>query len=141
MGQHRSEFSPAALTYFGSHAIAPALAAEVGVIERENAIVWPCQDVQGRPLPRARSLSDGGRKVAQAAGRSPAPWWPKGRPDRAAAVLITEGEADGLAAVCALQGAPEAVAGYEVVAMPGAASPARRLAGDLLACACRFAVI
>jgi hypothetical protein len=129
-----TRFSDPVLAYFREHAINPAVAAEVGVIGNAGAITYPCRDTRGDPLPRTRHLTEGGPKVTQAAGQSPAPWWPRGKPDRAHSVLVTEGESCALAAVCALRDDDPFVGDYHVVSMPGSQSPVRRLVADLVAC-------
>jgi hypothetical protein len=136
-----SRFSSPVLKYFREHAVDPAVAAELGVTERPGEIIYPTRDIRGDPLLRSRLLAGGGPKFAQARGRSPAPWWPCGKPDRARGVIVTEGEVDGLAAICALRQAPGIFSSYEVVSAPGTGFPARRLVGDLVATEAEFVVL
>jgi len=134
-----SGFSRPTLDYFVVHAIDPDLAAMVGVTEADGRIVWPCRDASGQELPRRRRLDPEpgvGPKVTQPAGRTPAPWWPLGRPERASAVLVCEGEPDALAAASALRTAPEALR-LAVVGLPGSSARLALLAGDLVACECK----
>ncbi len=53
-------------------------------------------------------------------------WWPAGRAEPGAEVLLCEGEPDALAALSALNGIPVAVA-----ALPGTGIPAERITGEL----------
>lgn len=99
-----SSFSAQAIAYFVGHAIDPRLAWECGVRERDNAIVWPTVDADGRYSPRRRILADGpGPKVRGRRNRSLGVWWPLGRPGRVDGdVLICEGESDAMAAASLL---------------------------------------
>ncbi|MGI8624497.1 MAG: AAA family ATPase [Solirubrobacteraceae bacterium] len=137
-----SVFSRGAHDYFAAHGATGDYAARVGVGEEAGCIVFPTRDLSGDPLPRRRRLdpADDGPKFSQPRGRSPATWWPEGRPDRAKAVLVVEGEPDALAAACAMADAPEAVR-MPVVGVPGAGFPLRRLVGDLVACGTAVAVL
>ena len=122
-------YSQAARDYFDAHAIAPELAATVGVHERAGQLRFPCAAADGLTYYRERSLNGGPAKVKQPPGRPLALWWPLGRPRRAEAVLVSEGESDALAALEPLS--ESRFGALEVVAIPGAGFPPKRLAEQL----------
>jgi hypothetical protein len=131
----RGGYSAAALAYFAAHAIDPAVAAEVGVTEAGEGIVYPYRDGDGT-YERRRSLNGAGAKTLQPSGRPLACWWPGARSGEV--VLVCEGESDALAALSAINDAgnlhPAAEALLRelvVVAVPGASFPAARLADEL----------
>ena len=130
-------FSELALDYFAKHAIDPALAAELGVTERGGSLIYACIDEKG-PFERSRKLSDNPEKKTMQPKRPLVCWWPGGRPEQAARVLVCEGEPDALAALSAIARAdslPEApkelLRDLSVVALPGASFPAERLVEEL----------
>jgi hypothetical protein len=66
-------------------------------------------------------------------------WWPLGRPEYAPALLLTEGEADALAAISALAARPvAALPEYAVGALPGTGFPVKRLVAELRQAEARF---
>jgi Protein of unknown function (DUF3631)/Toprim-like len=127
-------FSDRALGYFVSHGIDPAVAAEVGVSERGDSLIFSCADAAGA-FERVRPLGDGPAKVRQPRGRQLVCWWPDGRPGTATQVLVCEGESDALAALSAIRAsrgiAGEILADVQVVAVPGASFPVARLVDEL----------
>ena len=129
----RASYGPQVLAYFAAHAIDPVLAAELDVRERGGALIYPYGDATG-PFERVRPLGTGA-KTRQPPGRKLCCWWPAGRPERAAGVLVYEGEGDGLAAETARRAsrgiAREILDGVQVVVVPGASFPVDRLAGEL----------
>jgi len=122
-------YSQAARDYFDAHAIAPELAATVGVHEREGQLHFPYVAPDGSTYYRERSLNGGPAKVKQPPGRPLTVWWPLGRPPGAEAVLVCEGESDALAALEPLS--ESRFAATAVVAIPGTGFPAGRLAEQL----------
>jgi hypothetical protein len=114
-----------AAAYLAEHAIDPAIAEEVGVRVESDALIFPGG--------RVRSLNGAGPEVRQPKGRPLAAWWPRGRPDEASLVLVTEGESDGLAAVSWLPATPDCAGlrGLPVVAIPGTGFPIARLVEEL----------
>lgn len=133
-----AEFSEPAREYFRAHAIDPIVAQRVGVSERAGALIYSCEDGDGK-FERRRPLA-GERKQKTLQPRRPlALWWPAGRPARARRVLVCEGEPDALAALSAIAAetsarAAAAVLGdLAVVAVPGTGFPVKRLAEQLQA--------
>ncbi len=128
-----STFSPAAIDYLAAREIDPQLAATLGVRERRGSLRFPCRAADGSSYERERILNGvGPAKVKQPARQPLTLWWPLGRPARADAVLVTEGESDALAALEPLS--ESRFAALETVAVPGTGFPAERLAADLVAC-------
>jgi hypothetical protein len=129
-------FSEPTLTYFREHGIDAALAAEVGVNERDGDLIYPYRDSDGA-FERVRSLAPGVAKVKQPSGRPLTCWWPLGRPTTLGTVLVCEGESDTLAALSAIRRqqthpAAQAILGaLTVVGVPGASFPVDRLAEEL----------
>lgn len=125
-------WSDAVIEYFRAHAIDQAIAAQVGVLERNSCLVFPYQDADGA-FERVRKI---GGKTRQPSGRPLCCWWPTGRPERLETVLVCEGESDVLAALTAVRHASDPVpkellGALTVVAVPGASFPADRLAEEL----------
>jgi Toprim domain-containing protein len=121
-------WSSAALELFGSHAIPPEIAAELG---------WS-EPVPGEMLEygngRRRSLNGAEPKVRQPRGQRLAVYWPGERPEAPPpGVLVVEGETDGAAALSALRATPKAAGmdGLVVAAVPGTGFPVTRLAEEL----------
>jgi len=136
-------YGPPARDYFRSHAIDPRLAHELGVRERDGAIVYCCTDAKGA-FERVRRLDGRGPKL-KGPRRPLACWWPRGRPDRAEFVLISEGESDALAALSAIGsatgGARSVLSEVTVVCVPGTGFPAARLAEELTRVGARQALL
>ena len=122
----RLEFSPAVAGYLERHAVDPGLAHELGVRSDRDAIVYPYTTPLGESYTRRRDLTDERKVTKQPSGEPLVLWWPAGRPEPGAEVLLTEGEPDALAALSALNGNTIAVA-----ALPGTAIPADRVTGEL----------
>ena len=116
-------FSDKALEYFARHRIQPSIAQEVGVEEAGDNIVYP----RGR----RRSLRPGGHTV-QPSGQPLKVWWPRGR-QPSEAVLLCEGESDGLSAESHRPGIPSeaGLPPLSVVAVPGTGFPVQRLVDEL----------
>lgn len=114
----------AALTYFASRAIDPAVAEKAGVRQQGTWLAFP----NGR----SRNLGGDGPRFLQAKGKALDAWVVRpGAPD----VLCCEGESDALAACSSLPASPIPF-GYHkslaVVAIPGTGYPVHRL-GEKLA--------
>ncbi|HKH14529.1 MAG TPA: toprim domain-containing protein [Solirubrobacterales bacterium] len=122
----RLDLSPAVRGYLERHAVDPGLAYELGVRARGDAIVYPVDPPLGEPYVRVRDLSDEKKRTMQPKDTPLTLWWPAGRPDPGAEVLLCEGEPDALAALSALNGRPTAVAG-----LPGTEIPADRVTAEL----------
>jgi hypothetical protein len=119
-------FSEGALAFFASRAIRPEIAAEVGVREEGDDLIFPGE--------RRRSLNGtGAAKVRQPKGKSLTAWWPNGRPEPGAAGIVFEGETDGLAGVSWLPMAPGQARLDDIapVVIPGTGYNAKRLAAEL----------
>jgi Toprim-like len=130
----RVGWSSAALAFLRCRGITPEVAAQVGVREVDDILVFPFVAPDGSTFDRRRSLKGSGpAKVLQPNGEPLTAWWPEGRPvEPPAAVLACEGETDALAAVSALRSAPSVpVEGLAVLAVPGTGYPVKRLADEL----------
>lgn len=108
--------------YLAARAIDPTVATSLGVKIRGDLIVFP----NGR-----RRRFGEGAKILGAKGQPLRGWWLQRAARRDA--LVCEGEADALAAVCALRQAPQVtgLSDLPVLCVPGTAYPLERLAGDL----------
>ena len=122
----RLDFSPAVAGYLQRHAVDPELAYGLGVRSDRDSIVYPVTTPRGETYCRRRDLTDERKITRQPSGEPLVLWWPAGRPEPGAEVLLTEGEPDALAAISALNGRPVAVA-----ALPGTEIPADRVTGEL----------
>jgi hypothetical protein len=140
-----ARYSEPALRFLVARAIEPEVAAELGVTERGDAIVFPYTARDGTTFERSRSLNGAGpAKVRQPTGQPLDAWWPAARPsgDDARLVLVTEGESDALAAICALRVGPLAeLRDLPVLAIPGTGYPVDRLADELAAVGAREALL
>jgi Protein of unknown function (DUF3631)/Toprim-like len=120
----RLEFSPATRRYLEEHAVDPQLAHELGVRSDHDVIVYPYTTPRGGSYTRRRNLAD--KITKQPKGEPLILWWPDGRPDPGANVLLCEGEPDALAALSARNGYPVSVA-----ALPGTEIPLDRVTAEL----------
>lgn len=109
-----------ALELFRSHAIDPDVASAVGVREEAGHLVYPTGKRRG--FNGTGHLNQLGKQVK--------PWWVNGR-DAGSAVLVTEGETDGLAATSALTATPSPFANLPALALPGCQYPPEKLAKGL----------
>src|SRR3954452_1622887 len=100
-GGRSAPFTQAALDYFDEHGITPAVAERYSVREDCGALVFPWSDIEGRKSWRRRSLNGKGPRWRAEGGHSPGLWWPTGRPERSAVMLVCEGGSDALAALSA----------------------------------------
>lgn len=119
-----SEWSAEALAFFKARAIDPAVAHEAGVRQNGSGLIYP----------HGRTRAYSGHSM-QPNGVKPRGWWVRPQTNGSHAVLICEGETDGLAAASALASSPEAPGFRDlpVLAIPGIQaippdSIARRLA-------------
>jgi hypothetical protein len=109
-----NRYTDHALAFFGSRGIDPAVAAELGVVQDGDDLIFP-------PVGRRRNLNGAGpAKVRQPRGKRLALWCltPLGP-----AVLLAEGETDALAAYTALTFAPADAAPITDRAIPGSRVP------------------
>lgn len=116
-------FSPAAKSYLEVHAVDLDLAWELGVRSDLDALTFPYATARGETFKRRR---EPGGIVKQPKGVPLIVWFPAGRPEPGANVLLCEGEGDALAAVSALNGAAITVA-----AIPGTTIPVERITAEL----------
>lgn len=119
-------FSPAVSHYLESHAVDLDLAWRLGVRSDRDAPVYPVTTPRGDTYTRRRDLAT--RITRQPRNQPLILWWPAGRPDPGADVLLTEGEPDALAALSALNGD-----GIAIAALPGTEIPAERVTAELAA--------
>lgn len=133
-------YSLSARRFFAERAISPAVAAKVGVAERDGSLVFTVGTLAGDSFQRTRRLAGAGpTKVLQPRGRPLEIWWPRRRPIVAPTVLLVEGETDALAAQSAMAVTPiRQLAGFEVGALPGTGFPVDRAVEDLRAMEARF---
>lgn len=117
-------WSEEALTLFRERAIDPDVAASAGVTEDISTghLVYPTG--------KRRSLN-GGQKHDQPHGQPVKPW-PLNWTSPASAVLVTEGETDGLAAHTAMGDKPSPFAGTPILALPACTYPPERLVHGLI---------
>jgi hypothetical protein len=128
----RLDLAPAVRAYLERHAVDVELALELGVRSGHNdSILYPYKPPRGEPYDRVRDLETGITK--QPKGEELILWWPAGRPDAGAEVILAEGEPDALAALSALNGDP-----YAVCAIPGTTIPPERVAAELGAAGCVY---
>lgn len=106
-------YSEQAAALFRARAIDPAVAARMGVDERDGTLLFPGG--------RRRRLPNG--KTIQPKGQPLAPWF---FPGSIPTALVCEGETDALAAKSAAPTSPA-----WIVALPGVGFPADRLASEL----------
>lgn len=133
-------WSEAAINYFAERAIAPDLAAELGVLEDGHGLLFPYRG-EGETFSRRRSLNGAGPKVSQPKGTRLCPWQPVPG-EELRDVLVTEGESDALAALSALRDSPvEDLRNLPVVAIPGTGFPVERVVQHLTDGKCRLAWI
>jgi len=123
-GEHR--FSPAVCAYLEQHAIDLELAYALGVRSDRDTLLYPYTTPKGKTYARRRDLADPDKRTVQPTGEPLILYWPAGRPDPGAEVLLTEGEPDALAALSARQDDNLAVA-----ALPGTATPVERVTAEL----------
>ena len=128
----RLDLAPAVRAYLERHAIDVGLALKLGVRSgAKDSILYPYRPPRGEPYVRVRDLESGITK--QPKGEELILWWPAGRPDPGAEIILAEGEPDALAALSALNGDP-----YSVCAIPGTTIPVERVAAELGAAACVY---
>ena len=127
-GKHR--FSPAVCGYLERHAVDLDLAHELGVRSDRDDVLYRYAKPRGDSFVRRRDLSNGVTK--QPKGEPLILWWPTGRPDPGAEVLLAEGEPDALAACSALNGSPA------VAAVPGTTIPVERVTAELASAKCVY---
>ena len=103
----RLDLAPAVRNYFERHAVDVDLAFELGVRSGPNdSILYLYQPPRGEPYVRTRDLNDERKLTRQPKDTPLTLWWPAGRAEPGAEVLLCEGEPDALAAVSALNGIP-----------------------------------
>jgi hypothetical protein len=122
-------FSPAVAAYLERHAVDAELAHGLGVRSERDRIVYPYVTPRGNEYVRRRRIGD--TKTWQPKDEPLVLWWPAGRPEPGADVLLCEGEPDALAALSALNGQPVSVA-----ALPGTAIPSERVTAELAGAGC-----
>jgi hypothetical protein len=121
------EFSETTLDLFKRRGINPGVALKHGVRETDEGLEFPGG--------RVRNLNGNGPKMRQPSGVPVQPWLPEGAPEPGDAVLVCEGETDALAALTALEFAPDAPFDKpKVISLPGSSFPAERLARGLAQC-------
>jgi hypothetical protein len=137
-----SAYSSRAAAYFAAHAIDPAVAAGLGVAERNGSLVFTVRRPGGRgSFQRSRALA-GCVKVLQPKGEPLTMWWPAHPPEFAPTVLLAEGEGDALTVIGALASRPIAnLPEHAVAALPGTGFPPRRVAAELLRVECKLAYL
>ena len=135
-----SAYSPAADGYFKSHAIDPAVAARLGVAERDASLGFTVRRPGGcGSFQRTRPLGGVAAKVLQPRGQRLELWWPAGPPEFAPVVLLAEGEGDVLAALSALVQEPiAALPEHAVGALPGTGFPVERVVEEMRRIECAF---
>ena len=116
-------FSPAAKSYLDAHAVDLDLAWDLGVRSDRDDLVYPYETPKGELFKRRR---EAGGVTKQPKGEPLILWFPDGRPEPGADVLLCEGEGDALAALSALDGLALAVA-----ALPGVSTPVERVTAEL----------
>ena len=118
----RLDLAPAVVGYLEKHAIDVDLALELGIRSGpgDSTIRYPYSPPRGEPYVRTRDLNDERKLTRQPKDTPLTLWWPAGRAEPGAEVLLCEGEPDALAALSALNGIPVAVA-----ALPGDRDPRR----------------
>lgn len=130
----RLDFSPSVSRYLERHAVDPGLAYEFGVRSAGDAILYTYAKPRGdESFVRRRDLGDERKITRQPADEPLILYWPAGRPEPGAEVLLCEGEPDALAALSALNGRPVAVA-----AVPGTAIPTERVTAELARATCIY---
>lgn len=130
-GEHR--FSPAVCAYLERHAIDLDLAWSLGVRSDRDTILYPFETPKGETYTRRRDLAADRSFTVQPTGEPLILWWPAGRTEPGAEVLLCEGEPDALAALSAMNGRPVAVA-----ALPGTATPVERVTAELGGASCVY---
>lgn len=129
-GKHR--FSPVVCAYLSEHAIDLELAYKLGVRSDRDTILYAYTTPKGATYTRRRDLADPDKRTVQPKGESLILYWPAGRPEPGAEVLLTEGEPDALAALSARDQDPDHhVHPLAVAALPGTATPVERVTAEL----------
>lgn len=126
-------FSPAVRNYLERHAVDCELAWNLGVRSDRDAILYPYRTPKGATYTRRRDLGDERKLTKQPKDEPLILWWPSGRPDPGAGVLLTEGEPDALAALSSMNGD-----GVAVAALPGVGIPAERVTAELATAECVY---
>jgi hypothetical protein len=117
------QFAPAVRGYLERHAVDPDLAHALGVRSDRDDILYRYETPAGT-FDRRRKLDTW--ITTQPKGEALMLWWPAGRPDPGAEVVLCEGEPDALAALSALNGDRIAVC-----ATPGTTIPVERVTAEL----------
>lgn len=121
-------FAPAVAAYLERHAIDSDLAHDLGVRSDRETIVYPYARRDGTTFTRRRDLNDPEERTKQPADEPLIPYFPTGRPESGADVLVCEGEPDTLAARTALKGRESAPT---VCGLPGTSTPVATVAAEL----------
>ncbi len=117
-------FSPAATSYLERHAVDLDLAWDrVGVRSDRDDITYPYMTPKGETFRRRRGP---GGVVKQPKDQPLVVWFPDGRPQPGADILLTEGEGDALAALSATNRL-----GVIVASLPGTSTPVERITAEL----------
>lgn len=116
--------------YLTQHGIDLKVAADAGVRADGDFLCFPYTAPDGSTFERRKPLTGG--HILQPKGQPLVPWWPLGR-STGLWCLIAEGESDALAAATVLINTQhEMLGGVCPVGIPGASTPARVVAADLI---------